>query len=327
MSLIRHGSELREDLLNLKITRQPLIEEFLFERDVVMITADAGAGKSMFALNLIAALSFPAGKLFMGCKIVRPAKILYVQLEGDYEESIERLRYMEQGGLILDESNICIVEEKSLDVTDPGSTAAFFSKINKTKFQPDLTIADPLYKLANGDLKEGIVARKIIKFSDDLYNKFHCTNLFINHNLKDSYDAVGNKINKEDAFYGHSFIKNHIRTSYAMKITGDNTRMLIRKKGRGSDTKSKFCLLYDPETYILSLDDTLKPNHGNALERVLMFIQNCKDNDKTTDAKEVCAECDISYDRLRHIKLSKELIAKVEFRIIPPKNYETWIPK
>ena len=326
MSFIKSGSELRDDLLNLQITRTPIIDEFLFERDIFMLSADAGAGKSIFALNLLGCLSFPAGKTFMGCKIMNPKKVLYIQLEGDYEESIERLRYMEEGGLILEESNICIVEEKTLNVMDNGSIGGFFKRINDHKFIPEVIIIDPIYKLAHGDPSTGVVALAVIRFSDLLYHKFNCTNVLIHHNLKDSY-FEGKKIEKDDAFYGHSFIKNHIRTSYAMKVTGANTRMLIRKKGRGSDTKSKLALEYDPETQILSLDETSRQRKGNALERILSFIQECKERDKMTESDEVCNVCDISYGRLRHIKLLPQIIERVEFKKMPPKNKEIWRPK
>lgn len=327
MSKIVTGEQLSLDFRNLKITRTPLIDELLFERDIFMISADAGAGKSIFALNLIGALSFHSTNLFLGCKVFKSVNILYIQLEGDYEETIERLRFMQDGGMIVDPHKLCIMEEKTLNVMDDSSVAGLFRRLNNSGFIPEVVIIDPIYKLAHGDPSKGEVALAIIRFSDLLYNKFNCTNVLIHHNLKDSYDTTGNKIDKSDSFYGHSFIKNHVRTSYAMKVTGEDNRLLERKKGRGSDTKARIKMVYDPETCLLSLDESdHKRSAGGALDRLVRFIEECKENDKTTTAKEVCQQIDISYDRLRHIKSDPEILKRVDFKKVQPKNREIWCP-
>jgi hypothetical protein len=325
MTIIRGGASLRDDLQNLKITRLPLIHDLLYERDIFLLCADAGAGKSIYALNLLAALSFPAAKTFCGLKVERPVRTMYLQLEGDYEESIERLRQMELGGNIVDEKNIRIVEEKMLDVMNASSVAALIEKIEAEEFYPEVIIIDPLYKLTAGDPKDGAVAQAIIKFSDYLYHRFKCTVVLIHHNLKDSYNNKGDKIEKDDAFYGHSFIKNHVRTSYAMKITGANSRELIRNKGRGSDTIAKLELLYDPEHCQLYRDPASIRFQGTAKERVIAFLDELAEKGKTTTAKEVCEVCEVSYSRLIHIK--SEIASFAIFQAgKSKKDPELWVP-
>lgn len=326
MSKIRTGQDLADDFRNLKITRTPIIEEFLYERDILMVSADAGAGKSIFAQNIMGALSFSPSKNFLGCKVMRSVKVLYIQLEGDYEETIERMRYMQDGGMIIDPNNICIMEEKALNVQDEPSVNGFFLRLNECGFIPEVVIVDPIYKLAHDDPSKGQVALAIIRFSDALYNKFNCANILIHHNLKASYDITGTKIDKDDAFYGHSFIKNHVRTSYAMKITGDDTRVLERKKGRGSDTKKTIKMNYEPETNLLTGDYNPK-RIGGAKERIVAFMRELKAKDKTTTSKEVSEECDVSYSRLRHLKLEKEIIAVVDFKKIKANEPDIWCPK
>lgn len=321
------GDKLRDDLLNLTITRQPLIDEFIFERDIFLLSSDSGAGKSIFSLNLLASLSFAAGKRFLGCKVMRSAKTLYIQLEGDYEESIERLREMEKGGLIIDEKNVCIVEEKTLNVSDESSVMSFLKSLNDIKFNPEVIIIDPIYKLCHGDISKGEFALAVIRFSDILYNKYHCTNILIHHNTKDSYAMDGSKIQKDDSFYGHSFIKNHVRTSYQMKITGENKRQLLQKKGRGSDTIRCINIEYDPDTFILNQDSETRKRPGEAVERILSFIQELGQKDKTTNSTEVMKECDISYARLRHVKQDQRILNAVKFEKTKPNNREIWIPK
>lgn len=327
MRKLIHGEKLAYDILNYEITRKAIVDELIYERDIFMLSSDSGAGKSIFSLNLAACLSFPTGKTFMGCKISGPKKVLYIQLEGDYEESIERLREMGKGGMILDENNICIVEEKLLNVADESSVNSFFKDLNAINFIPEVIIIDPIYKLCHGDISKGEFALAVIRFSDKLYNKFNCTNILIHHNTKDSYGSDGKKIQKDDAFYGHSFIKNHIRTSYAMKIAGENKRQLIRKKGRGSDTLKGLNLDYDPETYILSVDNEGKKRIGDAFSRLSQFCAELKKKARHTTASEIINECEVSYARLRQLKESKEVRELFTIQKMPPNNKEFWIPK
>lgn len=327
MSKIVTGAQFRNDLLNLKITRKPIVSELIYERDIFLLTSDAGAGKSIFATQLAACLSF--NRPFLGLDILEAKKVLYIQLEGDYEESIERMRYMEsEGGIIIEENNLLWIEEKTLDVLDAGSVSMFFKKVNETNFIPEVVIIDPIYKLSHQDISTGVAALGIIRFSDLLINKWNCSNILIHHNLKESYLQDGTKAKRDDSYYGHSFIKNHIRTSYAMKITGENTRDLIRKKGRGSDTRKKLCLEYNPESYVLSLSDEV-PIHkrGKQHERFYSFLTSVHKSHKTTTATEIIEECEISYDQLRSLKTKPETIALFNIVKTAKNNKEIWHPK
>jgi len=219
------------------------------------------------------------------------------------------------------------MEEKELNVMDNSSIDGFFARLFHIGFAPEVSIIDPIYKLAHGDPSKGDVALAIIRFSDRLYSTFNCTNVLVHHNLKESYSNTGDKIKKDDSFYGHSFIKNHIRTSYSMKSTGEFTRVLERKKGRGSDTRKIVHMEYDPETNILSQDLTTQKRKGNASDRVMEFLKECREKDRNTTSREICAECDVSYDRLRHIKKEPKIMAVINFQKSQLKNSDIWVPK
>lgn len=326
MSKIITGSQLRDDLLNLKITRVPIIPELFYERDVFMLTADSGSGKSIFATQLAACLSF--GRPFLGLEVPQPKKVLYIQLEGDYEESVERMRYMEsEGGIVLDEKNILWVEEKTLDVSDSGSVGGFLKRIYETGFIPEVVITDPIYKASTLDISTGQGALGVVRFSDLIYNKWNCSHLMINHNTKDSYDSKGKKIDKDDHYYGHSFLKNHIRTGYTMKITGENSRDFVRIKGRGSDTRKKFSLDYNPETFCLSLaESTQAHKRGQHQERFYSFLETCKKARKQTTASEIIDECEITYQQLRTLKSRPETTTLFTLKKIGKNNVELWFP-
>lgn len=327
MSKIVTGHDLRNDLLNLTLTRKAIISELLFERDIFLLTADAGAGKSIFGTLMAACLSFR--RPFLGLDIPEAKKVMYVQLEGDYEESIERLRYMEmEGGKIIEEKNLLWVEEKTLDVLDKASVQGFFARINETEFKPDVVIIDPIYKLSAQDISTGVAALGVIHFSDAIISKWNCANVLIHHNLKESYAADGNKVKRDDAYYGHSFIKNHIRTSYAMKITGDYTRDIIRMKGRGSDTRKRLSLEYNPESYCLDIAEHVKAyKRGQHYERFYLYLEACRQAKRQTDAKDIIEECEITYDQLRALKKKPETLALFTINKSGEKNREIWTPK
>ena len=325
MSKIVTGKELRHDLLNLELTRKPIVDELLYERDIFLLTSDAGAGKSIFATQLAACLSFK--RPFLSLDIPEAKKVLYIQLEGDYEESVERLRVMEsEGGIIIEENNLLWIEEKTLNVLDSGSVQGFFKRINDTGFIPDVVIVDPIYKLCD-DISKGSSALGVIRFSDKLANKWNCSIVLVHHNLKESYTEKGEKVRKDDSYYGHSFIKNHIRTSYAFVITGENTRDLIRKKGRGSDTRRKMSLEYNPETFCLSLASST-PTHkrGRHIDRFYTFLADVQSRKVNTTGEEIMRECELTYMQLRVLKNKPETMALFNLKKMAPNNREIWFP-
>ena len=48
MTVFRTGTALRQDLLNLENTREEIVSEFLFARDVMSINAASGLGKTLY---------------------------------------------------------------------------------------------------------------------------------------------------------------------------------------------------------------------------------------------------------------------------------------
>lgn len=320
------GEQLRHDLLNLELTRKPIITDLIYERDIFLLSSDAGAGKSVFAAQLAICLSFK--RSFCGLEIPEAKKVLYIQLEGDYEENIERMREMErEGGIIIEESNMLWVEEKGLDVLDNESLNRFFTELDDSGFIPEVVIIDPIYKLSGQDISTGVAALGVIRFSDALYDKFKCTNVLIHHNTKESYHQ-GKKIVKDDGYYGHSFIKNHIRSSYSLKITGQYTRTLERKKGRGSDTRRSIDLDFNPETWCLEASGlTEEHKKGKHFDRFYAFLNQRHKENKATTANEILEECEITYNQLRTLKKKKETTDLFVIQKTQNKNKEIWLPK
>ena len=73
--------------------RLALIEDFLYEGDVMMLFGDPGAGKSIVVTQLCCHLT--TGQLaFDFLKVGTPKNVYYLQLEGRPEQSYERIARM-----------------------------------------------------------------------------------------------------------------------------------------------------------------------------------------------------------------------------------------
>lgn len=293
------GARLLDDLKNLEITRKPIIEEFLYERDIFMMSADSGVGKSTITAQL--ALSLSSGTPLFGALKTRKTKTYVIQVEGDYEESIERMRHM-MNVVPVDADYLCWHENRKLDISCREGIEHALYEIESNMKEPGVVIIDPIYKLSSKDICTGEGALMVVNFSDAIYEKFNCTVVLIHHNTKENFTIVGgNKEQKADAYYGHSFIKNHIRTSYALSRNKETDQPhLIRKKGRGGDTLSHIELIYEPMTMTCALASEDK--NFDALSRVLSFLEVKKKLSGKTDFNEVMLNCRVSQAQLRKLK-------------------------
>ena len=299
----RTGQELLEDIQNLKITRQPIIEEFLYERDIFMLSADSGVGKSTITAQV--AISLSSGTPLFGGLTTRKSRVYVIQVEGDYEESIERIRLMSKH-IPIDTDFLCWDENRLLDISNQNGISMVIDRIKNKMEKPDVIIIDPIYKLSTEDISGGKGALMVVNFSDRLYDYFGCSNFLVHHNTKDDFIIVdGEKQKKKDSYYGHSFIKNHIRTSYALTQNEQKDQpILIRKKGRGSDTLHKIELIYNPVTMICEI--AREDKNFDALTRLNKFMDSKKIMGKTTNFQETMESCFISQAQLRRLKHSIE---------------------
>src|SRR3990167_6813869 len=100
------GEVLKTALNEINPERKALIEGFLYERSILMISADPGAGKSTLTAQAIAQMS--CGLPVFGCLFVpRPIQCYYISFERGREEILERLKVM-QDIIPMDFSNIYI---------------------------------------------------------------------------------------------------------------------------------------------------------------------------------------------------------------------------
>ena len=318
---LKTGATLLSDLENLTITSHSLIEDFLYTPKVTMIAADPGVGKSLIATQIALSLS-SATALFGIFAIPTPARVYYLQLEGDYEEFIERMRLMREV-VPLDPAYLCWDTTPVLNVLNPVHEDIVVKRI-KSWGRPDLIIFDPIYRTVRGGLSKDEPASAFVQFSSRLKATFHCAQLLLHHTHRPSRERDAKE--EDDPFYGSQWLKAHVDVSYLLKAENpDRSRAsLINKKARGANVLRYISLEYHPETMTCSM--RFNPGEGDALTRILTYVNFCKQSGKVTDFYEVAQVCSISHAHLRRQIKLPALIEKVDFANDPP-NKTLWKPK
>lgn len=242
------GKELLEAVKAGRVKREPLAEGFIYKGSVLMTTAPSGLGKSI--LTLQACLEMTCGKPVFGLfDVPKPVKIWYVMMERTKEEILERIEIMQEtvpwnaDNFILDDQ--C----QTLDLTSAYCCARMAER--GMAFNPDLVVIDPLYAGAVG-LSEDKKAAAFCRFSSSLQAFLGCTNWLIHHNVKDSYAQDGKKIQKDDPFYGSTWLKAHPTAMFNIEKVDDDIIRFVNKKDSHNNLVHDFTLTFDHETYTAS---------------------------------------------------------------------------
>ena len=321
------GDELSRAVLNPPPSPPALIEEFLYPHCASMITGETGKGKTVIGANIAACLS-SGTSLFSMLKVLEPQRVYYLQLEGSLSEQFRRLHFI-QKVIPINFSNLYWDgdRKKRLMTLDPQSATRKYDQIAKAFSQPpNLLLIDPAYKATGGDLAKADVALSLVDFSDRVMDGLGCSVLFLHHPHRDKMSLFGKKVEEDDSYYGHSFLKNHIESSYIFKpLDAEGERsQLICKKRREENSLPIIDLCYHPETYTCSMLPTIsKEGKREALE---LFLLSCTQKGVATTFKDAQKESGLRTSFLR--ELQSTYIEKGLLKVIPtPGKTSIWIPK
>ena len=196
------------------VPRQPLIEQLVYEKTVIMFYADPGAGKSI--VSLCASLQASAGVPVFGFfEPVRPLKIYYCLTERGIEEPLERIQRMKNAfeinydNIYFDEATI------GINVLDLNEENKLIERIELYCPNVDIIVFDPIYAMVRGGLSDPEDATLFAQFSARIQNHFKCANWFNHHTLKNTSDYVeGQFVPKNDPFMGSQLLKAHVTAMY-----------------------------------------------------------------------------------------------------------------
>lgn len=245
---VKTGQVLRDALAKPPAMKYPLVDELLYRRKVTLIAADPGLGKSTLATQIAASVA--AGVPVFGIlEVAQAYRVYYVPFETDWDEfvlSLQRAKAL----IPFNEDNL-IFDEGLLGI-DVGALDGATNAIDRIALlKPDLIIVDPLYLLVSGDLADGGIAAKAMKWLLRLAVRCNAAVLVLHHTHRERYNQGGKKINEDDASYGSRWIKANVVIQYNLKAIDGGTEWSL-KKDRYKLSRNEITLHYDPETGLSS---------------------------------------------------------------------------
>lgn len=244
-------------------SRPPLIAGFVHERSIILVSSDPGAGKSTITACWMAQASagLPVfGQLF----VPRPLTIYYVPFERGAYEIAERLSHM-QRSIVYETDNIFINDSFiGMNVNKDSHADDIIGRM-KTDLNGrhvDIIILDPIYQAVPGGLSKDESATQFTRFSSRVQAEFDCAIYLNHHTSRDRYSShSGEKIDRDDPFYGSQWLKAHCTGAFILKKVSEEP-ILVLKKDNHSVLLKQIALSYDPADYtvFMSNDDSNMAN-------------------------------------------------------------------
>ena len=271
------GASLLERVTNLP-EHVPIIEGLLYEHDSLMVSADSGKGKSLISIQVAMHLT-KASPVFGILKVARPMRVWYMQMERHENESLERINKL-MANFDWDADNFFLdTEPQILNFINPDH----YRLIEKRglEIRPDVIFIDPLYGVAQG-LSQDKIASEVSKCLTMLKKRLKCA-IWVNHHIvKDQY-YEGKKIERDDPFYGATWIRAHVTGSYYVK-QNDKGLEFIKKKDNHDVLLDALHTTFDHETYMSTVD----PTKFDFPDRLKIFLNKVNFTAKKTFTFEEC---------------------------------------
>lgn len=313
------GQTLKERATNLP-EHTALIEGLLYEHDSLMIASESGKGKSLASIQIAMHLT-KATPVFGSFHVPRPLRVWWMQMERHENESLERINKLmsimdwEPDNFFLD------TEMQILNFINP----AHYPLIEKRglEIKPDVIFIDPLYGVAQG-LSQDKIASEVSKCFTMLKKSLNCAMWLNHHIVKDQYSSqTGQKVERDDPFYGATWIRAHVTGSYFMR-PHETGLEFIKKKDNHDTLLDNIVTTFDPESYLSTVD----PERFNYHDRLKIFISQVQFRQKKTFLFNECAKfvgCDkrhlrrmlMSHPYLNLFKRYKSCGASTIYEILP----------
>ena len=255
--------EALEKRLSQQIVHEPLIDGLLYRHASLMVYAQPSVGKSVLSIQV--AMQLAAGLPVFGCLAVpNPCKIWYIQMERPDVESLERMQMMRDTIPVKSDNFVLDTELQKLNFLNESHLRQILKR--GKEINADVGFIDPLYGIASG-LSKDEIASNLVKVLTILKSVLGLT-LWINHHpVKDSYDREGNRVDKEDPFYGSQWLKAHVTGSYEIENINIGTLWTMKKDSHSNLLRS-IELAFDDETFV----STMQSDSLNYSDRLRLYI-------------------------------------------------------
>jgi hypothetical protein len=270
------GDKLLAAITHAKDQRKPIADGLLYEKTIVMVSAAPGVGKSTVSTQI--ALELAAGlPIFGALHVARPMKVLFAQTERPLLEALERIEILSKIIPIVKDNLVFTDAYNVFNLLKEDNVHTMIDCMKRDCPNPDVIFIDPIYALVSGGLSKDEPASAFAKGMTDIWKAFDCPAMYYNHHTsRPQYDIEGKQIEKDDPFYGSTWLKAHCTGAFFLKETAEGVK-LINKKDNYRCLHSTIELNYDSETGYCSIPSSAIPN----IDKLRTFLRVCKLEDKT----------------------------------------------
>ena len=244
-----------DTLIPKEIEKIPIIENFLYEKDVLCIKSKEGVGKSILAQQLI--FNLTTGTDFLDTyHITKPYTVLWIQTEGDREETFERISNMKKA-LEIDHSQWAHMFLSGASMNTPRGMKEVMDIAKKPDIKWDVIIIDPLYTTIQGPLTKDEVVSDWVRNVREMKGAFGNPALIILHHENKSFYHEGKEVDRRvGSVFGAFGWGAFFNTIYRFSEKG-GVHTLTMGKDRGAKTSKKIEMkLIEPSPLLFVSDDT-----------------------------------------------------------------------
>jgi RecA-family ATPase len=228
-----------DDLFKRDTEVLPIIDGYLWERDVVMLFGNEKAGKSILALQM--ACSISSGDLFMGKFKTIQKPVIYLQTEGKKDETPKRLEDMNRA-IKLDKVKFFKLYKKFMPLDIPEYAEALDLELSAIPIKGGVIIIDCLYMTMLGDLNDNEAVRVFIGLLSEILEKYLLTCVLIHHAKREQIGENGNIVQLGDkSSYGSVFLRANVDHILYLEMLKDKSRVLscdTQRSGKVSERES-----------------------------------------------------------------------------------------
>jgi putative DNA primase/helicase len=233
----------------------------VFERlDKVMIVGPTKSRKSFFALQM--ALCLTAGVPFLGLKVPRPVRVLYIDLENRKAWLKRRLRRMVESMDLTAERvrNLMFVPARRNRDIDSASILT-----ESVRHRPDVLILDPIYKLDAADENDQTSRKLLVAMLGDIAEKADCAIVLVHHDPK----GDTNLRDVRDRGSGSSVLNRDVDGTLALTVRKEKNQKRVECLtilSRNAPPEGDRTLHFLPEGYFVAAQQEPAPAQGSVSE-------------------------------------------------------------
>ena len=247
--------------------REWIIQGLLKERDALLWVGQEKSGKTLLSMQAFLCCITTGHPFLDKHNIPAPRKVTYILLEGDLQESQDRILRLNKQ-LDIDPSKFVFMFLPRLMLHKEDGQYGLQHLISEIKKYDchDVVVIDPLYRSFCGSMNNDEVVREVCVNLDKLKDALNCALVIIHHTHKKKFDIKGKVIIEgDDATFGSVWFK-----AWASQIvlqTYDQTTGLrsfyCNTQRSGDIMKECNLVLIQPDPLYFKEDNTKQPVEEN----------------------------------------------------------------